>query len=121
MTGEKTKLIARLQVQVMQAHSVPRRAQGVEGRTSWEKEPGTLRGSGILLLELKGTRFSQAGVVEVCLLEPLKCNQDGLSSPGITPMLVLLLVLQKDRIKLLRGMANCVQPKVHLLLASATF
>lgn len=67
------------------------------------------------------TYFSWAGVVEVRLLEPVKCNQDGLASPGITPKLVLLFVLQRDQLKLLKGMANCVQPKVRVLLASATF
>lgn len=80
-----------------------------------------LMGSGIGLLELKGTNPSKAGAVAICCLEPLKCNQDGLSSPGIIPMLVLLLFLQMDWIELLKGAANCVQPKVHKLLASATF
>jgi len=58
MTGQKAKLIAGLQVQVMQACSVPDRAQSVEGRNPWEKASGSLRGSGIWLLALKGTHLS---------------------------------------------------------------
>lgn len=93
-------------------------------RERWDfmgESTAQLMGSGIGLLELKGTNPSKAGAVAICCLETLKCNQDGLSSPGIIPMLVLLLFLQMDWIELLKGAANCVQPKVHKLLASATF
>lgn len=88
--GKKPKFMAGLQVQAKQAHSA-------QCRILWEKAPGSLRGSEIWLLELKGTHFSLAGAVEVCLPEALKRNQDGSLSPGIT-VLLLLLVLQRDQI-----------------------
>lgn len=44
---QNSKLIAGLQVQVMQACSVPHRPQSREGRFPWENEPGILSGSRI--------------------------------------------------------------------------
>lgn len=85
---------------------------GIPQETDYEKwdfmgeSTGKLMGNRIGLLELKGTNLSKAGAVDICCLELLKCNQDGLSSPGIIPMLVLLLFLQMDWIELLKGIAK---------------
>lgn len=40
------------------AASAGEQAHGVAGRVLWEKAPGSLRGNGIWLLELKGMHFS---------------------------------------------------------------